>query len=306
MTFGALILAAGHTAQRESFDPLQKIGSLSAVQRLIMTFHLAEVRPVVVVVSKEDEAQLQKHALRAGVEFVQGLPAQAEMFANVKLGLGVLAHRCDRVLITPVDIPLFSVDTVKMLMRSGQPLACPVCEGRKGHPLLIAREVIPAILQYRGNDGLRGAVRACGIAQTLVEVADPGVYVHSNQFDQCEKIATSHNRQQWRPLMKLQIARESAFLGPGSWQLLSLIETSGSVRMASAEMGISYSKAWKILNNMESQLGYHVLHRQPGGKHGGETHLTQQGKLLLEQFERFERECSAAVNRIFAKYYGEQ
>lgn len=52
---------------------------------------------------------------------------------------------------------------------------------------------------------------------------------------------------QWRPLNKLRIERESAFLGPGSRQLLTFIEETGSVRLACQKMNMSYSKAWKMI-----------------------------------------------------------
>lgn len=112
------------------------------------------------------------------------------------------------------------------------------------------------------------------------------------------------NQIQWRPVMKLCIANESKFLGPGSRQLLSLIEATGSVRLACEEMNLSYSKAWKILNNMEKQAGFPILVRKHGGKTGGETYLTEQGKALMEQFERYEQECNQAVSQIFMKHFG--
>ncbi len=304
MNIGALIIAAGSTSRRDSFAPMQKIGSISAIQRLIMTFHLADVQPIVIVVSAQDRPMLEKHTSRTGVVLMQSKAPDAEMFENVCLGLTYLQTICDKVLLTPVDIPLFSVDTVKTLIQSGELLVSPICQGRGGHPLVIDRQVIPAIIGYTGADGLHGAMGECGFVRRQLEIADPGVFVRSDQFTECEKIAVNHNQKQWRPVMKLQIAKESAFLGPGSWQLLSLIETTGSVRFASQQMGISYSKAWKILNNLEEQVGYSVLSRQPGGKNGGKTHLTKQGKQLLEQFERFERECNNAVNQLFQKHFG--
>lgn len=104
---------------------------------------------------------------------------------------------------------------------------------------------------------------------------------------------------QWRPVIKLRIERESTFLGPGSRQLLSFIEETGSVRLASQKMNMSYSKAWKILNNMEAQLGYQVLERRQGGRGGGETTLTRQGKALHDWFKQYEEECNQAIHGIF-------
>lgn len=305
MVKGAVIISSGTRARLESPDPLQMIGTISAVQRLIMTFHLSGVDSIVIVVSEKDEKQLEKFAGRNGVELLREHTPEAEMFDNAKLGLSYLENSCGLILITPVDIPLFSVNTVKALLQSKAKLAVPSCDSRTGHPLLMAREVIPEIMKYQGERGLRGAVKECGIKRIEVEVPDTGVYVHSDQFEECEKIIITHNRDQWKPLLKVRIAKDSeAFFGPGSWQLLSLIETTGSVRLACEEMGISYSKAWQLLNRLEKEIGYRVIVRKHGGKNGGETYLTGEGKTLLEQYEAFETECNQAVGRIFKKYFG--
>lgn len=104
---------------------------------------------------------------------------------------------------------------------------------------------------------------------------------------------------QWKPVIKLRIEQESTFLGPGSRQLLSSIEETGSVRLASQKMNMSYSKAWKILNNMEDQLGYQVLERRQGGRGGGETTLTAEGRILHRWFKDYEEECNQAIRNIF-------
>lgn len=59
------------------------------------------------------------------------------MFESVKIGLSYLKDKCDAVLLTPVDIPLFTAQTVRDLMDSGAKPACPVCNGQIGHPNLI-------------------------------------------------------------------------------------------------------------------------------------------------------------------------
>lgn len=304
MKNGALIISAGSNPRRDSLDPTQIVGSISIVQRLIMTFHLAGIESILILVSEADEEKLSKFSGRNGVELLREERPQAEFFDNNCLGLSRLKDQCEKILVTPVDIPLFSVDTVKKLLDSGHSLVAPSYKGNAGHPLLIGSEVIPKILPYKGDHGLRGAVQACGVERMLIEVDDPGVYVHSDQFEACDKIVVTHNREQWRPAMRLQIAKDSVFFGPGTWQLLSLIESTGSVRWACEQMRLSYSKAWKILNSFEEQAGFRVLIRKHGGRKGGETLLTEQGKIFLEQFERCERECRQAVSSIFEQYFG--
>lgn len=69
------------------------------------------------------------------------------MFESVKIGLSYMKDKCDTVLLTPVDIPLFTAQTVRGLMDFRTKLACPVCNGRIRHPNLIHVSLIGGILQ---------------------------------------------------------------------------------------------------------------------------------------------------------------
>ena len=71
------------------------------------------------------------------------------------------------------------------------------------------------------------------------------------------------------PALKLRLARKRIFFGPGPAELLMQIKRTDSVRMACEQMGISYSKGWKMINTMEEELGYKVTKRQQGGRNGG-------------------------------------
>lgn len=110
----------------------------------------------------------------------------------------------------------------------------------------------------------------------------------------------------WYPMMKLQIAKNVRFLGPGCRELMRLIRRHGSVRLACEEMEMSYSKAWRILNTLEAEAGFAVLSRKTGGKSGGETTLTPQGEDLLTRFEAYESECRAAMQAIFRRHFAKE
>ena len=52
------------------------------------------------------------------------------MFDSVKIGMDYLKDKCDRFLFTPVDIPLFTCETVLKIMESRADLTIPVCGGK--------------------------------------------------------------------------------------------------------------------------------------------------------------------------------
>lgn len=53
--------------------------------------------------------------------------------------------------------------------------------------------------------------------------------------------------------------------GPGIAELLERIDRCESIRTATAEMKIAYSKAWTMLRSCEAALGYPLIQRKVGG-----------------------------------------
>jgi len=84
------------------------------------------------------------------------------------------------------------------------------------------------------------------------------------------------------------------------------IRRTDSVRMACEQMGISYSKGWKMINTMEEELGYKVTKRQQGGRNGGSACLTPEGETLLAKYQELERRSREAVEHIFEELFGSQ
>lgn len=108
-----------------------------------------------------------------------------------------------------------------------------------------------------------------------------------------------------RPHTKIRLAGQEPFFGPGVARLLEQIERTGSVRLACEQVGMSYSKGWKILGNAERELGYAIVIRKQGGKNGGAASLTPAGQQLLERYNAYERECREAVGHIFNRYFSD-
>jgi molybdate transport repressor ModE-like protein len=86
--------------------------------------------------------------------------------------------------------------------------------------------------------------------------------------------------------VRLFTGNDDKSFGPGIAELLERVDRSHSLRMATEEMGMSYSKAWTKLNDCEQALGFSLLERSAGGQHGGSSVLTPRGRLMLERFRR--------------------
>lgn len=105
-----------------------------------------------------------------------------------------------------------------------------------------------------------------------------------------------------RVRVKGKDSRENDYFGRGVADLLHGIEDYQSLNLAAKEMGMAYSKAWKIIRLAEETLGIQLLYRM--GKNG--SRLTEEGTRLLEVYEEAEREASRVVCEIFERYYQEQ
>ncbi|MEI2687007.1 MAG: hypothetical protein V9G14_12855 [Cypionkella sp.] len=84
-------------------------------------------------------------------------------------------------------------------------------------------------------------------------------------------------------------------LGPGKAQLLALIRDTGSISAAGRAMGMSYKRAWMLVEAMNSTFAAPVVSSARGGAQGGGAHLTEMGDMVLAQLMAFEAKATAAT-----------
>ena len=108
-----------------------------------------------------------------------------------------------------------------------------------------------------------------------------------------------------KPVTKITLTDDNGikFFGEGPCQLLRCVEKTGSLRAAAMEMEMAYSKAIKILKQAESTLGYPLTMRSAGGKDGGGSMLTPEGKQMLLQYEAYRDACMKANLALYRQYF---
>ena len=89
--------------------------------------------------------------------------------------------------------------------------------------------------------------------------------------------------------------------GPGPHELLLRVEQTGSLNQAAKDMSMSYSKAWRIVHQVERRLGVALFEARAGGPDGGGSCLTDQGRLLMQRFEAFTHDADDAVDDVVRK-----
>lgn len=108
-----------------------------------------------------------------------------------------------------------------------------------------------------------------------------------------------------KAITKIQIIDDNGikFFGEGPCRLLRCVEKTGSLRAAAMEMEMAYSKASKLLKQAEANLGFSLTTRSTGGKDGGGSVLTPEGKRWLEQYESYRDACVKANQALYRQFF---
>ena len=94
--------------------------------------------------------------------------------------------------------------------------------------------------------------------------------------------------------VRVSIVFESgARIGPGKAKLLESIRDTGSISAAAREMGMSYKRAWLLLDSINQAFTEPVVTAAPGGAGGGGAVLTAFGTEVLERYRRIEKRANA-------------
>lgn len=92
------------------------------------------------------------------------------------------------------------------------------------------------------------------------------------------------------------------FFGPGPVQLLELIEETGSINQAAKKMDMSYTKAWGIVNNLNTTALVPMVVTSTGGQKGGGSSISPEAKALIAHYRelraRFSQFLEAETARI--------
>ncbi|MFZ0131279.1 MAG: DVU_1551 family NTP transferase [Desulfobacterales bacterium] len=152
-----LILAAGFSQRMGDFKPLMRLGGMTVIERTIRLFQSAGVHRVLVVVGYRAQ-ELIPLVEKCGAHVSINAQYEKGMFFSVAAGVAALDEATGAFFVLPVDIPLVRPATLRDLLAAfpaGDAAIChPSFGGRRGHPPLIGRRHIHAILTWAAPGGL--------------------------------------------------------------------------------------------------------------------------------------------------------
>jgi molybdate transport system regulatory protein len=97
---------------------------------------------------------------------------------------------------------------------------------------------------------------------------------------------------------RVDLGREEA-IGPGKIALLEHIGRDGSLSQAARELGMSYRRAWQLLDSLNHCFRERVAVTSKGGRRGGGATLTAFGRELIRTYREFDVEVQARAARHF-------
>lgn len=104
-----------------------------------------------------------------------------------------------------------------------------------------------------------------------------------------------------RPRLRILLGAAIA-LGPGKADLLEAIGQSGSISAAARAMGMSYRRAWQLVETMNRSFRTPLVEAAPGGRGGGGARVTAAGHEALARYRAMEAKASAAIRDEIAAF----
>lgn len=98
------------------------------------------------------------------------------------------------------------------------------------------------------------------------------------------------------PSVTLRVALgPETLLGPGKADLLAGVAETGSIAAASRRMGMSYKRAWYLIDTLNGCFREPLVLSSKGGSAGGGAALTDTGRAVLDLYRRLQRNAATAV-----------
>ncbi|MDD5089204.1 MAG: nucleotidyltransferase family protein [bacterium] len=178
---GAVVLAAGQGRRIGRPKAFLSVGGVTFLQRVLRTLSEAGISNVVCVVSPAVHETVE--STLPGAPLVVNPDPDSDMMTSLRLGIAQLSDG-EGCFAVPVDHPFVRAETYRELMavfkKHPEAVVLPVYQKRGGHPALLPLRWARGLPDASWEDGLRGAMRACGVLVMRTAVDDPGVLRNVN------------------------------------------------------------------------------------------------------------------------------
>ena len=109
----------------------------------------------------------------------------------------------------------------------------------------------------------------------------------------------------YRGLTLRVLGKGAPAIGPGKAELIERIGKTGSISGAARAMGMSYRRAWQLVEALNRDFREPIVTTAIGGTRGGGAHVTPFGRRVVAAFRAMEGKASAVIAadlRRFTRY----
>jgi len=108
------------------------------------------------------------------------------------------------------------------------------------------------------------------------------------------RAASPRRRSRGKPVVRVLLG-DAIAMGPGKADLLDAIERTGSISAAARHLGMSYRRAWDLVDTMNRCFRAPVVNACAGGARGGGCTLTDAGRAMLARYRAMEQRAVEAI-----------
>lgn len=173
-----IVLAAGKGKRIGENKALLKFDGVSFLEIVLSCLRDAGCNPILVVGGSNAET-VKRHTQNLGAEFELNINWRKGQFSSLKAGLSRLDLRVKGAMVVLVDHPFVTLNTYRKLLSAfgdfPNKIVMPLYNGRRGHPVIIPREIIKEVLQSPDSLNLRNIIHGHEEMIIKQEVDDSGV-----------------------------------------------------------------------------------------------------------------------------------
>ena len=201
MKINGLIVAAGLSSRMKDFKPLMKIDNKPLILNTINSLRQSNIEDITVVVGyrKDDLKDLLKNE-SVNIVFNENYKSTS-MYDSFKLGLKEIYNKCDAVVFLPGDVGFTSKYTVDLLIKeiikNEKKIIYPMYKNEIGHPPIISSKCFEYLLNYDGNEGLKGGMKYFYQESMKISTPDKFILFDMDYKEDFNKVKNSYENREY-------------------------------------------------------------------------------------------------------------